>query len=59
MLHGSLPLEAQRFALQKSSTQRIILATNIAESSVTLDGVDTVIDSGLVKIMKHVLDFHV
>lgn len=51
-LHGSLPLEAQRIALQKSSAQRIILATNIAESSVTLDGVDTVIDSGLVKIMK-------
>lgn len=44
--------EAQRIALQKSSAQRIILATNIAESSVTLDGVDTVIDSGLVKIMK-------
>lgn len=51
-LHGSLPLEAQRIALQKSSAQRIILATNIAESSVTLNGVDTVIDSGLVKIMK-------
>lgn len=52
VLHGSLPLEAQRKALQKSTSQRIILATNIAESSVTLDGVDTVIDSGLVKIMK-------
>ena len=51
-LHGSLSPEAQRIALQKSSVQRIILATNIAESSVTLDGVDTVIDSGLVKIIK-------
>ena len=36
-LHGSLPLEAQRKALQKSLRQRIILSTNIAESSVTLD----------------------
>lgn len=51
-LHGSIPLEAQRKALQISTSQRIILATNIAESSVTLDGVNTVIDSGLVKIMK-------
>ena len=52
-LHGSMQLEDQRNALKKSARQRIILATNIAESSVTLDGVNTVIDSGLVKIMKH------
>lgn len=52
VLHGSLGLEDQRKALQKSSRQRIILSTNIAESSVTLDGVNTVIDSGLAKNMK-------
>lgn len=51
-LHGSLNLENQRRALQKSTRQRIILSTNIAESSVTLDGVNTVIDSGLAKNMK-------
>nr|WP_295904927.1 ATP-dependent helicase HrpB [uncultured Bdellovibrio sp.] len=51
-LHGSLNLEDQRKALQKSARQRIILSTNIAESSVTLDGVNTVIDSGLAKNMK-------
>ncbi|WP_374029164.1 ATP-dependent helicase HrpB [Bdellovibrio bacteriovorus] len=51
-LHGSLNLEDQRKALQKSSRQRVILSTNIAESSVTLDGVNTVIDSGLAKNMK-------
>lgn len=51
-LHGSLNIEDQRRALKKSSRQRIILSTNIAESSVTLDGVNTVIDSGLAKIMK-------
>lgn len=51
-LHGSLNIEDQRRALQKKSTQRIILSTNIAESSVTLDGVNTVIDSGLAKNMK-------
>lgn len=52
ILHGSLSIEAQRKALQKSLTQRVILSTNIAESSVTLDGVNTVIDSGLVKTLK-------
>ncbi|QDK44298.1 ATP-dependent helicase HrpB [Bdellovibrio sp. ZAP7] len=51
-LHGSLNLEDQRRALQKGARQRIILSTNIAESSVTLDGVNTVIDSGLAKNMK-------
>ncbi|UOF01116.1 ATP-dependent helicase HrpB [Bdellovibrio reynosensis] len=51
-LHGSLNLEDQRRALQKSNRQRIVLSTNIAESSVTLDGVNTVIDSGLAKSMK-------
>lgn len=51
-LHGSLNLDDQRKALQKSSRQRVILSTNIAESSVTIDGVNTVIDSGLAKNMK-------
>jgi ATP-dependent helicase HrpB len=51
-LHGSLNLEDQRKALQKGTRQRIILSTNIAESSVTLDGVNTVIDTGLAKNMK-------
>lgn len=51
-LHGSLNLDEQRRALQKASRQRIILSTNIAESSVTIDGVNTVIDSGLAKNIK-------
>jgi ATP-dependent helicase HrpB len=51
-LHGSLPLEAQRKALKKSTRRRILLSTNIAESSVTVDGVACVIDSGLAKNMK-------
>lgn len=51
-LHGSLPLEAQRKALQKGPRRKILLSTNIAESSVTVDGVACVIDSGLAKNMK-------
>ncbi len=50
LLHGSLGLEEQRRVLKKSSLPRVILSTNIAESSVTLDGVGVVIDSGLNRI---------
>ncbi len=49
-LHGSLSMEDQRRILKKSASARIILSTNIAESSVTLDGVGVVIDCGLNKI---------
>lgn len=52
-LHGSLPLEEQRRALARGSRRRIVLSTNIAESSVTVDGVDTVVDSGLAKISRY------
>jgi ATP-dependent helicase HrpB len=50
-LHGELPVEQQTRALQPSGDgrRRIILATNVAESSVTLPGVRVVIDSGLAR----------
>lgn len=51
-LHGALDLKSQQEALKKSSQRRIVLATNIAESSVTVDGVDTVIDTGISKQLK-------
>jgi ATP-dependent helicase HrpB len=51
-LHGSLPLEAQRRALQSGPRRRVILSTNIAESSVTVDGVACVIDCGLARSQK-------
>ncbi|MFM6927604.1 MAG: ATP-dependent helicase HrpB [Bdellovibrio sp.] len=51
-LHGSLNLEDQRKVLQRGPRQRVIFSTNIAESSVTIDGVNTVIDTGLAKNMK-------
>lgn len=50
-LHGSLTLAEQKLVLAKNpSVRRIILATNVAESSLTIDGVDTVIDTGLERI---------
>lgn len=50
-LHGELSVEAQSAVLQPSSEgrRRIVLATNVAESSVTLPGVRVVIDSGLAR----------
>lgn len=47
-LHGTLPFEDQRRAVAPSPNRRkIILATNIAETSLTIDGVRVVVDSGL------------
>lgn len=48
-LHGSLSLEEQKRVLEPSQETKIILSTNVAESSVTIDGVNCVIDSGLVR----------
>ena len=49
-LHGSLPAEEQTLALKPSTRRKIILATNIAETSLTIDGVRTVIDGGLARV---------
>ncbi|MFS8138167.1 MAG: ATP-dependent helicase HrpB, partial [Thermomonas sp.] len=50
-LHGDLPVEQQSRVLQPSpdDARRVVLATNVAESSVTLPGVRVVIDSGLAR----------
>ena len=50
-LHGELPVEQQSRVLQAApdGRRRIVLATNVAESSVTLPGVRVVIDSGLAR----------
>jgi len=49
-LHGSLPPEAQERAIQPGARPKIIVATNVAETSLTIEGVRTVIDSGLARI---------
>ncbi len=49
-LHGSLSVEEQTAALRPSVRQKVVLATNIAETSLTIDGVRTVIDSGLARV---------
>ncbi len=49
-LHGSLSPKEQDRALSPAAQQKIILATNVAESSVTVEGVTAVIDSGLARV---------
>jgi len=51
-LHGSLDAAEQDRALEPSSTRRVILATNIAETSLTVPGVQAVVDTGLHKIAR-------
>lgn len=48
-LYGDLPPEAQDAALRPGSGRRVVLATNVAETSVTVPGVATVVDGGLVR----------
>ena len=52
-LHGSLDPDAQDRALQPSERRRVVLATNIAETSLTVPGVAVVIDTGLQKVARY------
>jgi ATP-dependent RNA helicase HrpB len=52
-LYGDLPVEDQDRAIRPSPQRKVILATNVAETSVTIDGVVCVIDSGLARIARH------
>ncbi|MFP5227366.1 MAG: ATP-dependent helicase HrpB [Acidobacteriota bacterium] len=49
-LHGSLSAEEQDRAVAPASKPKLILSTNVAESSITIDGVTAVIDSGLARL---------
>ncbi len=48
-LYGALPPEQQNRAVEKGVTPRIIVSTNVAETSLTIEGVRTVIDAGLAR----------
>ncbi|HEX9164071.1 MAG TPA: ATP-dependent helicase C-terminal domain-containing protein, partial [Thermoanaerobaculia bacterium] len=52
-LHGTLDVDAQEAALAPSDTRKVIVATNVAETSLTVDGVTDVIDSGLQKVLRY------
>jgi ATP-dependent helicase HrpB len=57
-LHGSLDGDAQDAALggaapERTARRRVIIATNVAETSLTVPGVSAVIDSGLHKVARY------
>ncbi len=45
-LFGGMPFAEQRLAIEPGNNRRVVLATNIAETSLTIEGITTVIDSG-------------
>jgi len=48
-LHGDLTSEAQDRAVQPAARPKLILTTNVAETSITIPGIAAVIDSGLAR----------
>jgi ATP-dependent helicase HrpB len=52
-LHGELSPAEQARAVQPASRRKVILSTNVAETSVTIDGVTAVVDSGLARLAAH------
>ena len=52
-LHGSLDSREQDAVLRPSSRRRVVVATNLAETSVTVPGVTAVVDAGLHKVARY------
>ncbi|OIP56752.1 MAG: ATP-dependent helicase HrpB [Helicobacteraceae bacterium CG2_30_36_10] len=52
-LYSSLSKNEQDRAITKASKRKIILSTNIAQTSLTIEGVKVVIDSGLEKLSRY------
>ena len=52
-LHGSMTLQEQQRAIAPGRARRVILATNVAETSLTVPGVTAVVDSGLERRLQY------
>ncbi|MGG4584316.1 ATP-dependent helicase HrpB [Serratia nematodiphila] len=54
-LYGALPLAQQQKAIQPAAPGRrkVVLATNIAETSLTIEGIRLVVDSGLERVARY------
>lgn len=52
-LHSDLPKEEQERAILPGKRRKVVLATNVAETSLTIDGVRLVVDSGLERSASH------
>jgi ATP-dependent helicase HrpB len=53
VLHGDLAAAEQDRALKPSQKRKVILSTNVAETSVTIDGIAAVIDTGVARVAAH------
>jgi len=53
LLYGDLPFAEQERAIMPGVLRKIVLATNIAETSLTIEGVRVVIDEGRVRRLQH------
>lgn len=52
-LHGELPPQEQDAAVARYERRKIVVATNVAETSLTIEGVRMVVDSGLARIPRY------
>jgi ATP-dependent helicase HrpB len=52
-LHGDLAVNDQDAAVARYDRRKIVVATNVAETSLTIDGVQIVVDSGLARIPRY------
>jgi ATP-dependent helicase HrpB len=52
-LHGELPPRDQDAAVARYDQPKVVVATNVAETSITIDGVRLVIDSGLARVPRY------
>jgi ATP-dependent helicase HrpB len=52
-LHGELPAAEQDKAVARTVSRKIIISTNVAETSLTIDGVTMVVDAGLARVARY------
>ncbi|MFN6130883.1 MAG: ATP-dependent helicase HrpB [Planctomycetota bacterium] len=51
-LYGAMPIEDQMRAIETGPRRRIVVATNVAETSLTIPGIRTVVDSGQARVLR-------
>jgi ATP-dependent helicase HrpB len=52
-LYGDLPAGQQDAVLRPQPRRKVVLATNVAETSVTIEGITGVVDSGLARVLQY------
>jgi len=51
-MYGDLPAEEQDAVLRRATLRKVVLSTNVAETSVTIDNITAVVDSGLARVLR-------